>query len=87
MLSNLHQIAELQVQSSGLETERDFYFSKLRDIEMVCQENEGEPFVSQILDIMYATQVSLTVFFFFCLQCLCMGFCLHQLVTVNHLTV
>lgn len=62
MLSNLHQIAELQVQSSGLETERDFYFSKLRDIEMVCQENEGEPFVSQILDIMYATQVSLTFF-------------------------
>ena len=52
------QITELQLQSSGLETERDFYFSKLRDIELICQENEGEPIVASILEIMYATQVS-----------------------------
>ena len=40
-----------------LETERDFYFTKLRDIEIVCHEFEGEPIVEKILEIMYATQV------------------------------
>ena len=52
------QIAELEVQSQGLETERDFYFAKLRDIEMICQENDADPIVPGILEIMYATQVS-----------------------------
>ena len=41
-----------------LETERDFYFAKLRDIELICQENEDQPTIGSILDIMYATQVS-----------------------------
>ena len=41
----------------GLETERDFYFSKLREIELICQENEGLPILQQIMDVMYATQV------------------------------
>ena len=40
-----------------LEVERDFYFSKLRDIETQCQENDGLPIVAAIMDIMYATQV------------------------------
>ena len=44
----------------GLETERDFYFSKLRDIEVMCQEHEGEPLVSDILSVMYATEVCAT---------------------------
>ena len=52
------QIAELEVQSQGLESERDFYFAKLRDIELVCQENDADPVVPLILEIMYATQVS-----------------------------
>ena len=52
------QVAELELQSQGLETERDFYFAKLRDVEMVCQQNEADPVVPMILEIMYATQVS-----------------------------
>ena len=53
------QIAEFEVQSQGLESERDFYFAKLRDIEVICQENSDDPIVPQILEIMYATQVRL----------------------------
>ena len=44
----------------GLEKERDFYFGKLRDIEVLCQENEADdaPVLKQIMDILYATEVS-----------------------------
>jgi RP/EB family microtubule-associated protein len=49
-------IAELEVQMQSLEGERDFYFSKLREIEVVCQENEDNKLVKPILDVMYATQ-------------------------------
>ena len=55
------QIAELQVTCTGLETERDFYFAKLRDIEVLCQESEDNPLVQPVLEVMYATQVSLQV--------------------------
>lgn len=43
----------------GLEKERDFYFGKLRDIELICQECEDEPspIISKILEILYATEV------------------------------
>ena len=43
----------------GLEKERDFYFGKLREIEMLCQEEEdGAPApVQKMLDILYATEV------------------------------
>uniref|UniRef100_A0A183ASH8 EB1 C-terminal domain-containing protein n=1 Tax=Echinostoma caproni TaxID=27848 RepID=A0A183ASH8_9TREM len=39
--------------------ERDFYFNKLRDIEILCQENPNSLMVKDVLDILYATDVSL----------------------------
>lgn len=48
-----------------MEKERDFYFGKLRNIELICQENEGEtdPVLQRIVEILYATDVSLCGFF------------------------
>ena len=46
---------------TSLEGERDFYFGKLRDIEIICQDNQDNPIVPSILEIMYATQVRLDV--------------------------
>lgn len=48
----------MQLAAQGMETERDFYFSKLRQIEVVCQEVQENVLTQQILDIMYATEVS-----------------------------
>uniref|UniRef100_A0A1B0G2X4 Microtubule-associated protein RP/EB family member 1 n=1 Tax=Glossina morsitans morsitans TaxID=37546 RepID=A0A1B0G2X4_GLOMM len=53
------QIMDMRLNLEGLEKERDFYFSKLRDIEILCQEvDEGEthPLVQKILEILYATE-------------------------------
>ncbi|XP_077096137.1 microtubule-associated protein RP/EB family member 3a isoform X1 [Siphateles boraxobius] len=52
------QLMELKLTVDGLEKERDFYFSKLRDIELICQEHEPEnnPIMSRIIDILYATE-------------------------------
>ncbi|XP_035270488.1 microtubule-associated protein RP/EB family member 3-like isoform X2 [Anguilla rostrata] len=52
------QLMELKLTVDGLEKERDFYFSKLRDIELICQEHESEnnPIIGKIIDILYATE-------------------------------
>lgn len=50
------ETAQMEVSMTSLEGERDFYFSKLRDIEVLCQENQDNPLVAGILEIMYATQ-------------------------------
>uniref|UniRef100_A0A8C7RW31 Microtubule-associated protein RP/EB family member 1 n=1 Tax=Oncorhynchus mykiss TaxID=8022 RepID=A0A8C7RW31_ONCMY len=56
------QMLDLKLTVDGLEKERDFYFSKLRDIELICQENETNtsPTLSKIMDILYATEVGQT---------------------------
>ncbi|MEE6506523.1 hypothetical protein FKM82_007711 [Ascaphus truei] len=51
------QINVLKTTVEDLEKERDFYFGKLRNIELICQENEGEsdPVLQKIVEILYAT--------------------------------
>ncbi|XP_068220991.1 microtubule-associated protein RP/EB family member 1-like isoform X1 [Palaemon carinicauda] len=51
------QLMEMRLTVSGLEKERDFYFGKLREIEVLCQdEGENAPLIQKILDILYATE-------------------------------
>ena len=52
------QLTALQLTVEGLEKERDFYFGKLRDIEVKCQEDDpGANVVQKVLEILYATEV------------------------------
>ncbi|KAF8319745.1 microtubule binding protein [Clavulina sp. PMI_390] len=67
-VSNLqNQLRESVAQMEGLEKERDFYFSKLRDIEILVQnqleawepeagEKEGEVVLKEIQKILYSTE-------------------------------
>lgn len=52
------QLLDLKLTVDGLEKERDFYFGKLRDIEVMCQENDNDQnaIIQKILDILYATE-------------------------------
>merc|ERR1719361_1241637 len=52
------QVMEMKLTVEGLEKERDFYLAKLRDVEVLCQENEGVggDLVKKILDILYQTE-------------------------------
>uniref|UniRef100_A0A2C9K0S9 Microtubule-associated protein RP/EB family member 1 n=1 Tax=Biomphalaria glabrata TaxID=6526 RepID=A0A2C9K0S9_BIOGL len=50
------QIEQLNIDKEGLEKERDFYFNKLREIEVICQDNEGMPHIKEIMDVLYATE-------------------------------
>lgn len=51
---------DMKLTIDGLEKERDFYFGKLRDIELICQESENEnsSTLGKILDVLYATEVN-----------------------------
>ncbi len=50
------QLMESKLTIEGLEKERDFYFGKLRDIEVLCQEMEGSEYAQKILAVLYATE-------------------------------
>ena len=46
-----------------MEKERDFYFSKLREVETLCQEQgeEAAPFVDQLMEILYSADEQVIV--------------------------
>jgi len=56
------EVVDLKITVDGLETERDFYFQKLRDIEILCQTLEANPdphmttmkFVEDVQKMLYA---------------------------------
>lgn len=51
------ELTEMKIAISGLEKERDFYFGKLREIELLCQDDVTKgPLVDSILKILYATE-------------------------------
>jgi len=54
------QVMDMKLTIEGLEKERDFYFGKLRDVEVLCQENENvdgheSEMMKKVLDILYET--------------------------------
>ncbi|KPP64684.1 microtubule-associated protein RP/EB family member 1-like [Scleropages formosus] len=53
----LQEVSLLKSTIQDMEKERDFYFGKLRNIELICQEKEGEndSTLQRIVDILYAT--------------------------------
>ncbi|CAG8638183.1 4685_t:CDS:2, partial [Paraglomus occultum] len=54
------KLEEVNATVDGLERERDFYFGKLRDIEILVQQQiEGDPdnaFLKEVQDILYSTE-------------------------------
>ncbi|KAM4610111.1 microtubule-associated protein RP/EB family member 1-like isoform 2-T2 [Polymixia lowei] len=53
------ELESLKLTLGSAEKERDFYFGKLRHIELICQEKEGDgevdPTLQKIMDILYST--------------------------------
>uniref|UniRef100_A0A673XUJ1 Microtubule-associated protein RP/EB family member 1 n=1 Tax=Salmo trutta TaxID=8032 RepID=A0A673XUJ1_SALTR len=51
------EVSSLKATVQDMEKERDFYFGKLRSIEVICQEVDGEAdtTMQKILDVLYAT--------------------------------
>merc|ERR1719312_1970347 len=57
------EMLEMRLSIEGMEKERDFYFGKLRYIEVVVQEysDTDDAFASKILDVLYATEEGFAV--------------------------
>lgn len=53
-----NEINQLKSTIEAIERERDFYYGKLRDLEVLCQQSEEENNVDKkkVLDILYATE-------------------------------
>ncbi|KAJ3606156.1 hypothetical protein NHX12_025677 [Muraenolepis orangiensis] len=50
------QMSTIKQALEGVEKERDFYFSKLREVELLCQEQgeENTPFVERLMEVLYS---------------------------------
>lgn len=61
------RMSELKLTVDSLERERDFYYGKLREIEVLCQGNEEQEdakmkdYVEKVLEILYATEEGFAV--------------------------
>jgi RP/EB family microtubule-associated protein len=57
------EITQLKLNVDGIEKERDFYFSKLRDVEILCQMAEFKelPVVKAVIQILYASDENVDV--------------------------
>ncbi|XP_067835999.1 microtubule-associated protein RP/EB family member 2 isoform X1 [Heptranchias perlo] len=57
------QVSSLKLALDGVEKERDFYFGKLREIELICQEHgqENIDLVQRLMDVLYATDEGFAV--------------------------
>lgn len=51
------QIVDLKLSVDNMEKERDFYFTKLRDIEILCQRPELEHLPVCVFDLNYPFRV------------------------------
>ena len=53
------EVSELKLSVDNLERERDFYYAKLREVEVLCQANEEQAipgsFLAEVLEILYKT--------------------------------
>ncbi|XP_020507868.1 microtubule-associated protein RP/EB family member 2 isoform X1 [Labrus bergylta] len=51
------EVSTLKLALEGVEKERDYYFSKLREVELLCQEQgeENGPFVERLMEVLYAS--------------------------------
>ncbi|CAH8646016.1 unnamed protein product [Heterobilharzia americana] len=55
------EAAQNKTTIDGLLRERDFYFNKLRTIEIICQQNQNVDLTKSIFEILYATEDGFTV--------------------------
>jgi RP/EB family microtubule-associated protein len=47
------EASRLQEELDQMKQERDFYYDKLRKVEEICQDNEDDAIVQQILEVLY----------------------------------